>query len=103
MGSPVWKPGDWAIYRKQKQSASPGPRAENVHPATAGETYSYVVDKHWVVDAVLDDGRLQLRTRRGKLHVVAADDPRLRRATWWERWLLADRFRSIEALSDDVT
>lgn len=93
---PAWKPGDWAIYRKQKRSTSPGPRAEDIHAAPAGETYTYVVEKHWIVEEVLDGGELRLRTRRGKQHVVRLDDPRLRRPRWWERFLLASRFRTVE-------
>lgn len=63
--------------------------------AERGDTYQYVVDKYWVVQSLQDEGLL-LRTRTGKEHVVAADDPRLRLARWWERWLLADRFRDAE-------
>jgi len=91
-----WKPGDWAIYVKQKISQSPGPRAKDVFPAPAGDTYSYLVEKYWVVDEVLEDGRLRLRTRRGKRHEVSVDDPRLRTPKWWQRWLLAKRFRAVE-------
>ena len=98
MRSTNLRAGDWVIYRKQKTSASPGPRAENVIPASSGEDYAYIVEKYWVVQEVLEDGRLRLRTRRGKQHVVAADDVRLRRARWWERWVLAGRF---PALTDD--
>ncbi|MBX3440532.1 MAG: hypothetical protein KF861_23785 [Planctomycetaceae bacterium] len=96
MKPPGWKPGEWVIYRKQKRSTSPGPRAEEVHPAPAGETYSYVVEKYWIVQQVLGDGRLQMLTRRGKTHVVAPDDPRLKRPRWWERWLFKARFRAVE-------
>ncbi len=91
-----WMPGDWVIYLKQKHSSSPTPRAKSVFPAPAGDTYSYIVEKYWVVQEVLPDGRLRLRTRRGKEHVISPDDPLLRRARWWERWLLASRFRAVE-------
>lgn len=96
MGSTPLQPGDWVIYRKQKSSVSPGPRAENVVPAPNGEDYTYTVQKYWVVQEVLDDGRLRLATRRGKQHVVAPDDVRLRPARWWEKWLLAARFRAVD-------
>lgn len=92
-----FKPGDRVIYRKQKTSASPGPRAQLTNPSPKGEMYSYIVEKYWVVDEVLADGSLRLRTRRGKEHVVKGDDPLLRKARWWEVWLLAGRFRSVEA------
>ena len=92
MTSTRWKPGDRAIYRMQKRSTAPGPRAQDVYPAASGDTYTYLVDKYWVVAEVLDDGQLLLRTRRGKQHTVAGDGPRLRRPNWWERWFLASRF-----------
>lgn len=87
-----WEPGDWVVYAKQKFSTSPGPRARSVAAAEKGDSYSYVVDKYWVISERLDDGDLLLRTRTGKEHVVRVDDPRLRAAKWWERWLLANRF-----------
>jgi hypothetical protein len=31
-------------------------------------------------------------TRRGRRHTLAADDPALRRARWWERLVLRHRF-----------
>jgi len=88
--------GEWVIYRKAKHSPSPGPRAQEVTPSPHGEFYSYVVDKFWVVERVLDEGQLQLRTRRGKQHLVSADDPNLRRARWWERWVFRRRFQAVE-------
>ena len=81
-----FKPGDWVIFRKTKRSVHPGPRAENVMPARSGDTYTYTVDKFWVVQEVRSDGTLLLRTRRGKLHEVAPDDPSLRLANWWDRF-----------------
>ena len=91
-----WKVGDWAIYRKQKRSESPGPRAENVHPDEHGEKYTYVVEKYWVVEQINEDGTLQLLTRRGKRHTVDVTDSRLRRPNWWERFVLSNRFRLVE-------
>jgi hypothetical protein len=89
--------GDWVIYRKLKHSASPGPRAHNISPSSHGELYNYFVDKFWIVQSVLPDGRLLLQTRTGKTHVINASDPHLRRARWWERWLYNSRFQEIEA------
>lgn len=89
------KRGDWVVYRKQKVSTSPGPRADSVVAAQSGETYSYLVDKYWVVDEVREDGQVILRTRRGKQHQIEANDPRLRPAKWWERILFSSRYRSI--------
>lgn len=84
--------GDWVIYRKHKSSTSPGPRAENVHAAQKGNLYRYTVDKFWVVEGLEDDGQLRLRTRRGKRHSVDANDPALRKARVWERWIYRTRF-----------
>jgi hypothetical protein len=97
-----FKAGDWAIYRKQKVSPSPGPRAQMTTPSTRGETYAYLVDKFWIVRDVLADGRLRLVTRRGKEHLIASDDPRLRRPNWIQRWLQRDRFLAIEAAIEEA-
>ncbi len=93
------KPGDWVVYTKPKYGVAPGPRAKEVSPNRHGEGYSYVVEKFWIVAESLSDGRLKLRTRRGKEHVVRADDSNLRRARWWERWYYRDRFRDAERVS----
>jgi len=90
-----YAPGDWVIYRKSKVSPHPGERAHAVHPSPKGEHYSYVVDKYWVVEDVTEDGKLRLRTRRGKEHVVRSDDPNLRHAGFLDRWLNRDRYTSI--------
>lgn len=96
------RPGDWVVYRKSKSSTAPGPRAKDVVAAKLGETYSYVVDKYWVVKSRPDEGTLLLSTRTGKEHLVAASDPNLRRVRWWERWLLADRFPALDQSSGGV-
>lgn len=88
----MYKPGDYVIYRVQKQSTHPGPRAVEVHPAAHGDTYSYLVDKFWIVADVRPDNRLLLKTRRGKEHLVEVGDPHLRRARTWERLIYAKRF-----------
>lgn len=88
----VPEPGDWVVYRKTKFGLHPGPRAKDVVPAAQGDLYSYVVDKYWVVVSLVPHGRVRLRTRTGKEHVVSLGDPNLRPARWWERLLLRDRF-----------
>ncbi|MEM9826225.1 MAG: hypothetical protein AAF958_06535 [Planctomycetota bacterium] len=90
-----WTPGQWAIFRKSKRSTQPGPRASRIQASSKGDSYSYVVDKFWVVSRVLGD-RLELRTASGKLRELAADDPNLRKPTFIERWLWRDRFRRVE-------
>jgi len=87
-----WQVGDWVVYRKQKSSTSPGPRAKGVYPSPKGELYHYVVDKYWVVQSIREDGTLELRPRQGKVHLIDPSDFRLRRAAWWERLLLARKF-----------
>lgn len=91
-----WNPGDWAVYRKSKRSTSPGPRAANVVATQKGESYTYIVDKFWVVEGVLPDNNVRLRTARGKTHVISADDPNLRRPSWLQRLMWRDRFREAE-------
>ncbi len=88
--------GDRVIYTRDKYSNRPGPRAKNVSPTPHGETYAYQVDKYWVVSEFRPDGSIVLKTRRGKNHVVAEGDPRLRKARWWERLIYAGRFPSSE-------
>ena len=90
-----FRQGDFVIYRKQKASTSPGPRARDVMPAPRGESYAYVVEKQWRVADVHEDGSLVLVTRTGKVHVADPDDRNLRRPSWWERWRLRHRFPAL--------
>ncbi|MBD3671966.1 MAG: hypothetical protein HUJ26_00445 [Planctomycetaceae bacterium] len=96
MTAPACSVGDWVIYRKQKRSTSPGPRAEAMHPDQHGEEYTYIVEKYWIVEDINPEGKLILITRRGKRHLISQDDPRLRKPGLIERWLLAGRFRDVE-------
>jgi hypothetical protein len=89
--------GAAVIYRAQKFSSHPGPRAEDVDPAPNGDTYCYSVDKYWRVDEALPDGQIVVRTRRGKRHTLKADDPRLRPPSWWEWLFYWHRFPPVEA------
>jgi len=41
------------------------------------------------------EGRLLLRTRRGKTHVVEPNDPNLRHATFWDRVRYRKRFAEL--------
>jgi hypothetical protein len=94
-----FRPGDLVVYRKTKHAATPGPRAERISPAPHGDTYSYVVDKFWIVDRICEDGVLMLRTRRGKTHKTSSDDPSLRHAGLITRLLYGHRFPGPEAES----
>lgn len=87
-----FRAGDPVIYRKQKFSRHPGRNAVGISPAAHGDDYSYRVEKFWRVIAVLPDGKLEICTRRGKRHTVSAEDPALRPASWWERFLYRHRF-----------
>lgn len=93
----TYNPGDPVVFRKSKASARPGPRAKAVAPSPAGELYSYLVDKYWLVVASQPDGKVTVRTRTGKTHIVDAGNPNLRRARWWERILFRRRFPKPEA------
>ena len=87
-----FKAGEPVVFQVCKRSVNPGPRAKGVTPEPRGEGYVYHVDKYWVVDRVESDGRVVLRTRRGKIHVVHADNPQLRRPGLIERWMRSHRF-----------
>lgn len=88
--------GDEVVFQVEKHSVSPGPRAKNVYAAPKGEFYNYSVDKFWRVEDVLGDGQLTLVTRRGKRHIVSANDARLRKATLWERIAHRRRFPALQ-------
>jgi hypothetical protein len=87
-----FKPGDAVIYRKQKFSLRPSPQAKDICPAAYGDYYSYSVDKFWRVIAVRANQQIVVCTRRGKELTLEADDPALRRASWWERFVFRHRF-----------
>lgn len=85
-----YRVGDKVVYTRDKYTTKPGPRAKNVFATPNGESYQYQVEKYWIVVAVGD--LITLQTRRGKQHLVAQDDPRLRRATFFERLFKARLF-----------
>jgi len=90
-----FKAGDFVVYRKRKYSIHPSPHAKGVFPAPSGDYYSYSVDKFWIVVTVQADHQIVVCTRRGKQLTVPADDPALRRAHWWERFLFRKRFPTV--------
>lgn len=95
-----WKRGDWAVYRKSKNGSNPGRRASQVMASSKGESYCYIVDKFWIVDDVLSDGRLKLITARGKVHTIEPEDPNLRRPSILQRLLWRERFVAVEQSLD---
>ena len=95
MSTKTYTPGDWVVFTMTKFSANPGPRASNIHPTSGGEEYAYTVDKFWIVVEVRDNGEVVLQTRRGKRHVVPANDFRLRRASMIENHRHRNRYTEI--------
>ena len=94
----LYEPGEHVVYRKQKMSTHPGPRADEIYPSASGEDYSYVVDKYWTVKRTIDEETIEVQTRRGKLHQLRVDDPVLRKATWLENLLYRKRFPTLETV-----
>lgn len=88
--------GDTIIYRKQKYSTHPCPRAYDIHPTTQGDDYTYFVDKFWTVENVLRDGRVLVTTRTHKHHYLQPNDPNLRRAGFIARLRYRNRFPHLE-------
>lgn len=96
MAAEEFRPGDWVIYKMQKASSSPGPRAQATTASSKGENYTYIVDKFWVVEAVEGDEVL-LRTRKGKQHRINKGDSRMRRPSWLQKLMYSSRFKAVEA------
>ena len=84
--------GDVVVYLKKKASNKPGTRARQIYPAPGGDTYSYLVEKFWTVEDVLENGQIVVTTRRGKHHRLQIDDPNLRKAGLWKRLRNWSRF-----------
>jgi hypothetical protein len=91
-----FKPGDLVVFRRRKHTTHPGRRAQDVEASAHGDYYNYFIDKFWIVVDELADGKLRLQTRRGKVHVVSADDPNLRHATLWDRIRYRTRFMQLQ-------
>ena len=87
--------GDRVVFTRDKHTTKPGPRAKNVIATPHGDMYEYQVDKYWVVVGVQAEGKLLFKTRRGKLNSFLATDPRLRKATLWERLFKSKLFPAL--------
>ena len=96
MSQKNFKPGDRVVFCMVKHKSHPSRLAQGVQPAANGDSYSFYVRKFWVVSDVFEDGRLQLRTPRGKERVVDADDPSLTHASLLDKILHRDRFIQSE-------
>ena len=92
----MYKPGDFVVYRKRKHTTHPGVRARSIEASPRGDYYTYFVDKFWIVGEVLANGRLSLRTRRGKTHTVSQKDANLRRPNLWDRIRYRSRFAELQ-------
>jgi hypothetical protein len=90
--STTFGPGDYVIYRKQKFSVHPSPQAKEIRPCPQGDSYSYLVDKFWVVVDLEGTNKITVCTRRGKRLTINISDPALRRASWLERLVFRSRF-----------
>lgn len=90
-----FKSGDLVVFRRHKHTTHPGPRAQEVEATAHGDLYNYYVEKSWIVAGVEADGRLLLKTRRGKTHLVDPNDPNLRHATLWDRLRYRRRFAEL--------
>jgi hypothetical protein len=90
-----FKPGDFVVFRRQKHTTHPGRRAQEVAATAHGDLYSYYVEKSWIVDSVQPDGRLLVKTRRGKSHLVDPSDANLRHATLFDRLRYRKRFAEL--------
>ena len=102
MAHQAFRRGDRVVYCLTKHKTHPGRRACDVHPAAHGDDYSYYVQKCWVVCDILADGRVMLRTPRGKTRLVHASDPNLRHASWLERIRYRHRFLRCDVSSSVV-
>ncbi len=92
----MYKLGDLIVARLTRHSTCPCQAAGCVAPSEKGEGYSYTVDKYWVVVATRGADRLLVRTRRGKVFEIPAQDTRLRLASWTERVFRRHRFARVE-------
>jgi hypothetical protein len=90
-----FKPGEFVVFRRMKYTTHPGRRAQDVQATPHGDLYSYYVEKSWIVESVQADGKLLLKTRRGKTHVVDPSDPNLRHASLWDRLRYRKRFAEL--------
>ena len=89
--------GSQVIYRKPKHSCKPGPRAAAITPSKHGDSYSYFVDKYWVVVECNPPDEIVVLTRSGKRLTLNADDPNLRRAGFLNRVFRRNRFPEFKA------
>jgi hypothetical protein len=84
--------GDSVVYRKEKISSHPGPRATAIYPSRGGETYTYLVPKFWRISELPDPDHVVAITRTGKRHHLSVSDSHLRKASLIDRIRYRNRF-----------
>jgi len=77
-----FRPGDLVIYYEQ---------ARCLDPADGGD-FDCVTPHYLTVRESGKKGTLVLQTHTAQFIVTRNDDPALRRARWWERWVYSRRF-----------
>ncbi len=80
------------MYQVTKHSNHPGVRAKSIRPSAHGDHYSYTIKKFWRVVRQTPEGRIVVRTRRGKQRIISPNDPSLHSVSWWERIAYRSRF-----------
>ncbi len=95
VGSREFRQGDWVVVRRRKHTTHPGRHARDIFATANGDEYDYFVDKFWIVAEVLPEGQLRLQTRRGKTHIIDANDANLRPASLWDRLRYRGRFTQL--------
>ena len=93
----IFRVGDPVVYKKDKVSNRPGPRARDVIPSRRGEDYFYMVPKFWTITEVPDADHVIAVTRTGKHHRLEVKDPHLHKAGLLERLRYRDRFPRVLA------
>lgn len=88
----LYREDEKVVYLYDRSSSHPDPTGKNVFASKKGEQYQYQVEKYWVVTRILDDDVVEAISRSGTVHEIDCHDPRLRKATWWERIFKSNAF-----------
>ncbi|MCA9194055.1 MAG: hypothetical protein KDB03_19925 [Planctomycetales bacterium] len=88
--------GEKVVFVRDKYATNPEPNAKNIIASRNGEGYFYHIVKYWRIIEIQDES-VVVRTRHGRTRQLRANDPRLRRAYWWETLVYASRFPACES------
>ncbi|MEM7473833.1 MAG: hypothetical protein AAF483_02515 [Planctomycetota bacterium] len=80
------------VYLHDRYSNQPPPKSKNVFATKKGEQYLFQVEKYWIISRILASNQIEARNRNGSTYVIDCDDPRLRKATWWELLFKSNAF-----------